>query len=101
MGHIARDCPKKKVKDSSRGSSGGFAMTCIEVSNPQELNSEENSEMWAEEESLTLQDWINQSCKNEIQLEQAYVTEIRCQNDQLEKKIHIQKSYYVNPRLSF
>ena len=66
MGHIARDCPEKKVKDSSGGSSGGFAMMCIEVSNPQELSFEENSEMWAEEERLTLQDWINQSHKNEI-----------------------------------
>ena len=56
MGHIARDCTEKKVKDSSRGSSGGFTMTCIEVSNPQELNSEENSELWAEAESLTFQD---------------------------------------------
>ena len=41
-------------------------MMCIEASNPQELNFEENSEMWAEEERLTLQDWINQSHRNEI-----------------------------------
>ena len=37
-------------------------MTCIEVADPQE----ENSETQTEEESLTLQDWINQSHKNEI-----------------------------------
>ena len=72
MGHIARDCPEKKVSDSSGGQSGGFAMMCIEVTNPQEL--------------MTLQDWINQSHKNEIQLEQTYVTEIRCQNDQSRKE---------------
>ena len=65
-GHIARGCPRQKVKDSSGGSSGGFAMTCIEVANPQESNLEENSEMWTEEESSTLEDWINQSHKNEI-----------------------------------
>ena len=47
-------------------------MMCIEVANPQEL--------------MTLQDWINQSHKHEIQLEQAYVTEIRCQNDQSRKE---------------
>ena len=41
-------------------------MMCIEVPDPQESNSEENSEMWAEEESLKLQDWINQLYKNEI-----------------------------------
>ena len=66
MRHIARDCPEKKVKDPGGGSSGGLAMTCIEVANTQELNSEENSETWTEEESFTLQDWINQSHKNEI-----------------------------------
>ena len=31
---------------------------------------------------MTLQDWINQSCKNEICLEQACFTEIRCHDDQ-------------------
>ena len=41
-------------------------MMCIEVSDPQESNLEENSEMQAEEESLTLQVWINQLHKNEI-----------------------------------
>ena len=41
-------------------------MTCIEVANPQELNSAENSETETEEESFTLQDWRNQSHKNEI-----------------------------------
>ena len=55
---------------------------CIEVANPQELNLEKKSEMQTEKEGLTLQDWINQSHKNEIRLEQAYVTEIRCQNNQ-------------------
>ena len=65
MGHLARDCPEKKVKNSSGGSGGGFAMMCIEESNLQQLNLEVNSEAEAEEESLTLQDWINQSCKNE------------------------------------
>ena len=67
-------------------------MTCIEVANPQELNLEENSEMQTEEESLTLQDWINQSRKNEIGLEQAHVTEIRCQNDQSRKEhLHLKE----------
>ena len=61
-------------------------MTCIEVANTQELNSDANSEVWTEEESFTLQDWINQSHKNEVQLEQAHVTEIRCQNNQSRKE---------------
>ena len=65
-GHIARECLEKKVKDSSIGSSGGFAMMCIEVANQQELNSELNSEIQTKEESWTLQDWINQSHKNEV-----------------------------------
>ena len=43
MGHIARDCPEKKVKDPSAGSSGGLAMTCIEVADQPELNLEENA----------------------------------------------------------
>ena len=57
---------EKKGKDSSAGSSGGFTMMCVEVSDPQETKSDKNSEVWAEEESLTLQDWIHQSHKNEI-----------------------------------
>ena len=95
MGHVARDCPEKKVKDSSGGSSGVFTMMCIEVANPQELNLEEKSEMQTEKESLTLQDWINQSHKNEIRLEQAYVTEIRCQNNQSRKEDpHLEELLY-------
>ena len=66
MGHITIDCPEKKVKDPSGGSSGGFAMMCIEVANPPELNSEENSETQIKEENFTLQDWTNQSHKNEV-----------------------------------
>ena len=41
-------------------------MVCIEASDPQGSNLEEKSETWEEEESLTLQDCINQSQKNEI-----------------------------------
>ena len=81
-GHKARECPKKKIKDPSGGSSGEFAMMCIEILDPQELNSKENSETQTEEEIWTLQDWIDQSHKNEIQHEQEYITERRCQNDQ-------------------
>ena len=65
-GHIARECPEKKVNDPSGGSSGGFAMMCIERTDPPELNSEENTEMHTEEESWTLQDGIDQSHKNEV-----------------------------------
>ena len=54
------------MKDPSGGSSRRFAMTCIEIPDPPELNSKENSEMQTEEESWTLQDWIDQSHKNEI-----------------------------------
>ena len=65
-GHIARECPERKVKDPSGGSSGRFAMMCIEITDPPEWNSEENSEPQTEEESWTLQDWIDQSHKNEV-----------------------------------
>ena len=61
-------------------------MMCIEVANPTELNLDKNSETWTEEESVTHKDWIDQSHKNEVQLEQAYVTEIGCQNDQSRKE---------------
>ena len=40
-GQIIRECPKKKVKDPRGGPSGGFAMTCIEITDPPELNSDE------------------------------------------------------------
>ena len=66
MGHITRDCPEKKVKDPSTGSSGGFAMMCIEVAHTQEMNLDANSEVQTEQESFALQDWINQSHKNEV-----------------------------------
>ena len=54
------------MKDPSGGSSGGFAMTCIEITDPPELNLEENSETQTEEESWTLWDRIDQSHKNEV-----------------------------------
>ena len=54
------------MKDPSGGSSRGFAMTCIEIPDPPELNSKEYSETQTEEESWILQDWIDQSHKNEI-----------------------------------
>ena len=54
------------MKDPSGGSSGRLAMTCIEITDPPELNLEENSEMQTEEESWTLQDWIDQSHRNEV-----------------------------------
>ena len=76
-------------------------MTCIEVADPPELNSEENSEMQTEEESFTLQDWINQSHKNEVQLEQAHVTEIRCQNDQSRKEDTHQKGLLYQQEVIF
>ena len=41
-------------------------MVCIEVADPPELKLEENSEMQTEEESVTLQDWIDQPHKNEV-----------------------------------
>ena len=40
-------------------------MMCIEITKPPELNSDENAERWTEE-SFTLQDWIDQSHKNEL-----------------------------------
>ena len=42
--------------------------------------------MHIEEESFTLQNWIDQSHMNEVQLGQAHITEIRCQNDQSRKE---------------
>ena len=60
MGHFAKDCPEeKKSKDSSGGSSGGFTMMCVEVSDlpvegesqqttahhTKQLNSDVNSEV--------------------------------------------------------
>ena len=30
FGHLTKDCPEKKSKDSSGGSSGGFTMMCVE-----------------------------------------------------------------------
>ena len=39
---------------------------CNDIIDPPELNLEENSVMQTEEESWTLQDWIDQSHKNEI-----------------------------------
>ena len=65
-GHITRECLEKKVKDPSGGSSGGFAMTYIEITNPPELNSEEDPETQTKEKIWTLQDWIDQSHKNEV-----------------------------------
>ena len=62
-------------------------MMCIDIINPPEMNLEENSEMQTEEESWTLQDWINQSHKNEIQCEQEYVTERRYQNNQSRNEV--------------
>ena len=41
-------------------------MICIEITDPPKLNLEENSEMQIEEESWTLQHWIDQGHKNEV-----------------------------------
>ena len=61
-------------------------MTCFEIADTPELNLDTNSEMQTEEESWTLQDCINQSHRNQMQLEQVHVTETRCQKDQSRKE---------------
>ena len=44
MGHYTSECPEKKPKDSSGGSSGGFAMMCFEVNHsPVEGDSDQTS----------------------------------------------------------
>ena len=67
------DCPEKKSKDSSGGSSGGFAMMCVEGGKSpveedlEQPNLEVNSEARSEEKNLEahleqrflLQDWKN------------------------------------------
>ena len=81
MGHLIKDCPEKKSKDSSGGSGGAFAIMCVEggestvEEDKEQPNSEVNVEAGLEEkdseqhseqhpeQSLLLQDWIN----NEIQ----------------------------------
>ena len=92
--HIASECPEKKIKDPSGRASGRFAMTCIEIFDPQELNSKQNSETQTEEERWTVQDWIDQSHKNEIQCEQAYITERRCQNNQSRHEVPHQEGLW-------
>ena len=77
LGYLTKDCPEKKSKDSSGGSSGGFAMMCVEggkspvEEDPEQPNSEVNLEAGSEEQnlelhpeqnseqSLLLQDWMN------------------------------------------
>ena len=102
MGHIAEDCPEKKSRESSGGSSGGLAMMCLEdvqslveedpkpISDEDqaqlnsEVNSEENDSEQRSEQILILQDWINyavqltmteeQSCTNQVGLDQSCAT---------------------------
>ena len=51
MGHLAKDCPEeKKSKESSGGSSGGFAMMCVE--SPVEKESTHHTEQLNLEASL-------------------------------------------------
>ena len=53
MGHYASECPENKSKDSSGGSSGGFAMMCFEVNeSPVEEDSEQISAHHTEQLNL-------------------------------------------------
>ena len=64
LGHIMKDCPEKKFNDSSGGSSGGFAMMCIEgTKESKETHSEPNSEK-CPGQRFQLQDWMNQEAKS-------------------------------------
>ena len=85
FGHLTKDCPEKKSKDSSVGSGGGFAMMCIDggqslveedpeltveedkeqpnlelnlEAGSEEMDSEQHSEQHPEQ-TLLLQDWMN------------------------------------------
>ena len=50
MGHLTKDCPEKKSKDSNGGSGGGFVVMCVEggespvEEDPEQSNLESNFE---------------------------------------------------------
>ena len=97
MGHYASECPENKSKDSSEGSSGGFATMCFEINeSPVEGDLEQltahhkvqpNSEVGLEEtnlevhleaqpeQSLLHQDWINSEIKSCTTENQSHMTE--------------------------
>ena len=91
MGHLTKDCPEKKTKDSSGGSGGGFVIMCVEggvEEDTEQLNleatseaglEEKNSEVHPEaklEQSFSLQDWINSEIQSPLTENQSYMNAV-------------------------